>query len=88
MGGEEQAKPESLPDYGCTAFVRMGLSAFVHGMFNRAIRRQLWMAKYIGSGNTTIRSIGSTKASQSADIGGDRIRSVPYAPMSHPLVEG
>ena len=54
MDGEEQANQNHCPTTDTQHSIRqVGLSAIraLCGMFNRAIRRQLWMPKYIGSDN-------------------------------------
>jgi hypothetical protein len=88
MDGEEQAKPESLFDYGYTAFDKWDYRPFVHSVgFSSAPFDGNSGCRSI-SGLTTIRFIGSTKASQSADTGGDRNQVRPLLRSAVPPSRG
>lgn len=63
MGGEEQAKPESLSDSGYTAFEKWDYRPFVHSVGCSTAPFDGNSGCRSTSGLTTIRSIGSTKAS-------------------------
>ena len=55
-------------------------------MFNRAIRGQLWMPKYISSDNDPLYRFHQWQANlRILDV--TEIKTVPYVPLSHPFVE-
>ncbi|PYU83844.1 MAG: hypothetical protein DMG50_06845 [Acidobacteria bacterium] len=55
-------------------------------MFNRAIRGQLWMPKYISSDNDPLYRFHQWQANlRILEVTG--IKSIPYVPLSHPFVE-
>src|SRR5260370_15432269 len=55
-------------------------------MFNRAIRGQLWMRKYISSDNDPLYRFHQWQANLRI-LEATQIRSIPYVPLSHPFVE-
>src|SRR4029077_20855868 len=55
-------------------------------MFNRAIRGQLWMPKYISSDNDPLYRFHQWQANLRI-LEVTEIKSVPYVPLSHPFVE-
>ena len=55
-------------------------------MFNRAIRGQLWMPKYISSDNDPLYRFHQWQANlRTLEV--TEIKSIPYVPLSHPFVE-
>jgi putative transposase len=55
-------------------------------MFNRAIRWQRWMPKYLSSDHDPLYRFGQRQASlRILDV--TEIKTVPYVPLSHPFVE-
>jgi len=55
-------------------------------MFNRAIRGQLWMPKYISSDNDPLYKFHQWQANLRI-LEVTEIKSIPYVPLSHPFVE-
>src|SRR5947207_9585201 len=55
-------------------------------MFNRAIREQLWMPKYLSSDNDPLYRFHRWQANLRV-LEGTEIKSIPYVPLSHPFVE-
>jgi putative transposase len=55
-------------------------------MFNRAIRGQLWMPKYISSDNDPLYRFHQWQANLRI-LEATEIKSIPYVPLSHPFVE-
>jgi hypothetical protein len=55
-------------------------------MFNRAIRGQLWMPKYISSDNDPLYRFHQWQANLRI-LELPQIKSIPYVPLSHPFVE-
>jgi putative transposase len=55
-------------------------------MFNRAIRGQLWMPKYISSDNDPLYGFHQRQATLRL-LEMTEIKSIPYVPLSHPFVE-
>jgi putative transposase len=55
-------------------------------MFNRAIRGQLWMPKYISSDNDPLYRFHQWQANLRI-LEVTEIKSIPYVPLSHPFVE-
>src|SRR5260370_38566685 len=55
-------------------------------IFNRAIRGQLWMPKYISSDNDPLYRFHQWQANLRI-LEATQIRSIPYVPLSHPFVE-
>jgi putative transposase len=55
-------------------------------MFNRAIRGQLWMPKYSSSDNDPLCRFHQWQANLRI-LEATEIKSMPYVPLSHPLVE-
>ena len=55
-------------------------------MFNRAIRWQLWMPKYLSSDNDPLYRFNQWQANLRI-LEVTQIKSVPYVPLSHPFVE-
>jgi transposase InsO family protein len=55
-------------------------------MFNRAIRGQLWMPKYISSDNDPLYRFHQWQANLRI-LEVTEIKTVPYVPLSHPFVE-
>ena len=55
-------------------------------MFNRGIREQLWMPKYLSSDNDPLYRFHQWQANlRVAEV--TEIKSIPYVPLSHPFVE-
>jgi len=67
----------------------MGLSAIraLCVMFNRAIRRQLWMPKYIKVRQRSALPV-PPKQAKVRILEATEIKSVPYVLLSHPFAEG
>src|ERR1019366_4272339 len=56
-------------------------------MFNRALRGQRWMPKYLSSDHDPLYRFGRWQANlRILDVA--EIKTVPYVPLSHPFVEG
>jgi transposase InsO family protein len=55
-------------------------------MFNRAIREQLWMPKYLSSDNDPLYRFHRWQANLRV-LEVTEIKSIPYVPLSHPFVE-
>src|SRR5437667_4148249 len=55
-------------------------------MFNRAIRGQLWMSKYLSSDNDPLYRFHQWQANLRV-LELTEIKSIPYVPLSHPFVE-
>src|SRR5256884_9397842 len=55
-------------------------------MFNRAIRGQLWMSKYLSSDNDLLYRFHQWQANLRV-LELTEIKSIPYVPLSHPFVE-
>ena len=55
-------------------------------MFNRAIRGQHWMPKYISSDNDPLYRFHQWQANLRI-LEATEIKSIPYVPLSHPFVE-
>jgi putative transposase len=55
-------------------------------MFNRAIRGQLWMPKYVSSDNDPLYRFHQWQANLRI-LEVTEIKSIPYVPLSHPFVE-
>jgi putative transposase len=55
-------------------------------MFNRAIRGQLWMSKFISSDNDPLYGFHQWQANLRI-LEVTEIKSIPYVPLSHPFVE-
>ena len=55
-------------------------------MFNRAIRGQLWMPKYLSSDNDPLCRFHRWQANLRV-LEVTEIKSIPYVPLSHPFVE-
>src|SRR5438046_999663 len=55
-------------------------------MFNRAIRGQLWMSKYLSSDNDPLYRFHQWQANLRV-LELTEIKSIPYLPLSHPFVE-
>jgi len=68
----------------CTGFMILSLDA--HLMFNRAIRWQRWLPKYLSSDNDPLYRFHQWQANLRI-LEVTEIKTVPYVPVSHPFVE-
>jgi hypothetical protein len=88
MGGEEQAKPESLSDYGYTAFEKWDYQPFVYSVGCST-------APLDGTLDAQVRQVRQRSAlsvpprqAKVRILEATEIKSGPYAPLSHAFVEG